>query len=248
MRQRRGGCPFQPTRAMHGLLARPLDGLDTTVVGCVDVLERAGDSLTAAWRMPLSVRQSKEAAFHLELSPDPRVGGRGGSERASSDAAGSSSAADQPGAAGSAMVSAALSSSTASAASSSSFSSSSSSSSSSPGGSASSPEWAWREVAGGMHGVHLVGGLEACAPYALRLRVDRVGRSDFGPVSPTAWTMCPPVRMAPPRVGCVAADGALLLWDAARSVDAPATSYRVLARNASQERPTPNPSPDPNKL
>ena len=80
--------------------------------------------------------------------------------------------------------------------------------------------------------MHLVGGLEACTPYALRLRVDRDGRSDFGPVSPTAWTMCPPVRMAPPRVGCVAADGALLLWDAARSVDAPATSYRVLARNA----------------
>ena len=92
-----------------------------------------------------------------------------------------------------------------------------------------------------MHGVHLVGGLEACTPYALRLRVDRDGRSDFGPVSPTAWTMCPPDRMAPPRVGCVAADGALLLWDAARSVDAPATSYRVLARNASQARPTPKP-------
>ena len=92
-----------------------------------------------------------------------------------------------------------------------------------------------------MHGVHLVGGLEACAPYALRLRVDRDGRSDFGPVSPTAWTMCLPVRMAPPRVGCVAADGALLLWDAAHSVDAPATSYRVLARNASQARPTPKP-------
>ena len=52
--------------------------------------------------------------------------------------------------------------------------------------------------------------------------------------------------MAPPRVGCVAADGALLLWDAARSVDAPATSYRVLARNASQARPTPNPGPNPN--
>ena len=215
---------------MHGLLARPLDGLDTAVVGCVDVLERTADSLTAAWRMPLSFRQGKEAAFHLELSPDPRVGGRGTSERASPGAAPSSSAAAaQPGAAGSAMVSAALS------------SASSSSSSSSPGGSASSPEWAWREVAGGMHGVHLVGGLEACAPYALRLRVDRDGRSDFGPVSPTAWTMCPPVRMAPPRVGCVAADGALLLWDAAHSVDAPATSYRVLARNASQARPTPKP-------
>ena len=96
---------------MHGLLARPLDGLDTAVVGCVDVLERTADSLTAAWRMPLSVRQGKEAAFHLELSPDPRVGGRGASERASPGAASSSSAAAQPGAAGSAMVAAALSSS-----------------------------------------------------------------------------------------------------------------------------------------
>ena len=205
---------------MHALLARPLDGLDTAVVGCVDVLERTGDSLTAAWRMPLSVGQSQEAAFHLELSRDPRVGGRGALAlgSASPGAAALASSANQPGAAGSAMVP--------------------SSSSSPPGGPASSSEWAWREVAGGVHGVHLVGGLEACTPYALRLRVDRDDRSAFGPISPTAWTMCPPVRMEAPRVGCVAADGALLLWDAARSADAPATTYRVLARNASQDHAT----------
>ena len=111
---------------MHALISHPLDSIDTAVVGCVDVLERTGDSLTAAWRMPLSVGQSKEAAFHLELSPDPRAGGRRaiGSPSATS----LSSIAAQP-----LMV----------------------------------PEhalsdWAWREVAGGMHGVHLVGGLEAC--------------------------------------------------------------------------------------
>merc|ERR1740117_2678991 len=204
--------PLRANQPMHALLARPLDSVETAVVGCVDVLERSGDSLTAAWRMPLSVRQSKEAAFHLELSRDPR--GRGARGGGSPGAAALSS--------GSSTVP------------------SSSSSSLTPGGSSStaSSEWAWREVAGGMHGVHLVSGLEACTPYALRLRVDRDNRSSFGPVSPTAWTMCPPVRMEPPRVGCVAADGALLLWDAARSADAPATTYRVLARNASQEHAT----------
>ena len=254
---------------MQALIARPLDGVETAVVGCVDVLERTGDSLTAAWRMPLSIRQSKEAAFHLELSPDPRLGGAIGSP----DATAASSLAVQPGAVGPSTTA---------------WCADGVRGASTPdvccagtcgqcGGPACgtlpggrdscctsnilrnnitcadsasmgcivpgwplpgtrSSEWSWREVAGGMHGVHLVGGLDACAPYALRLRVDRDNRSAYGPIGPTTWTMCPPAKMEPPRVGCVAADGALLLWDAARSAEAPATTYRVLnvTRNGSQ--------------
>merc|ERR1740117_2742346 len=96
--------PLRANQPMHALLARPLDSVETAVVGCVDVLERSGDSLTAAWRMPLSVRQSKDAAFHLELSRDPRGRGARGGGSPGAAALSSEDSAVQSGAAGASMV------------------------------------------------------------------------------------------------------------------------------------------------
>ena len=98
----------------------------------------------------------------------------------------------------------------------------------------SSGSWSWREVADGLHRVHLVAGLAGCTAYRLRLRVDRGNSSYYGAVAETA-TYCPPPQLPPVRVACATADGALLAWD--ECPDAPevaaTTSYELYARGAS---------------
>ena len=96
----------------------------------------------------------------------------------------------------------------------------------------SSGSWSWREVASGMHRVHLVAGLSSCTSYRLRLRVDRDNSSYYGAVAETA-TYCPPPQLPPVRVACPTADGALLAWDECPDAPEVATSYELYGRGVS---------------